>query len=137
MTDILKRVISSIQNIHSFIFMRSQLKHKRASVFLLCPYLNKNTSELIRNLHVHLNKTKVQFYDKDSQIICVPILSEDETYPHLRFPLSLNNLNTFAKLGLILKRILFYFSWAQIIVFSPRFYYFLRRHLPCFNALCF
>lgn len=90
--------------------MRSQLKHKRASVFLLCPYLNKNTSELIRNLHVHLNKTKVQFYDKDSQIICVPILSEDETYPHLRFPLSLNNLNTFAKLGLILRRILFYFS---------------------------
>lgn len=45
--------------------MRSQLKHKRASVFLLCPNLNKNTSELIRNLHVHLNKTKVQFYDED------------------------------------------------------------------------
>lgn len=91
--------------------MRSQLKHKRASVFfLLCPNLNKNTSELIRNLHVHLNKTKVQFYDEDSQIICVPILSEDETYPHLRFPLSCNNLNTFAKLGLILRRILFYFS---------------------------
>lgn len=65
--------------------MRSQLKHKRASVFLLCPNLNKNTSELIRNLHVHLNKTKVQFYDEDSQIICVPILSEDKTYPHHHF----------------------------------------------------
>lgn len=80
------------------------------SFFLLCPNLNKNTSELIRNLHVHLNKTKVQFYDEDSQIICIPILSEDKTYPHLRFPLSRNNLNTFAKLGLILRRILFYFS---------------------------
>lgn len=55
--------------------MRSNLKHTRASVFLLCPYLNKTTSELIRNLHVHLNKTKVQFYDKDLQIICIPILS--------------------------------------------------------------
>lgn len=67
--------------------MRSNLKHTRASVFLLYPYLNKTTSELIRNLHVHLNKTKVQFYDKDSQIICIPILSEDKRYPHLRLPL--------------------------------------------------
>lgn len=41
------------------------VKHTRASVFILCPNLNKTTSELIRNLHVHLNKTKVQFYDKD------------------------------------------------------------------------
>lgn len=45
--------------------MRSQLNTRGRQFFILCPNLNKTTSELIRNLHVHLNKTKVQFYDKD------------------------------------------------------------------------